>query len=97
MFRQQFVRRNAAGLDAFPQRVQEMRLVGDQPAGALPPYDAFILLSPDAAEDRALHAALAPLANAISNTEMRTANGKVDLERETVMDAALWLTDRAGD
>ena len=69
----------------------------EEPAGALPPYDAFILLSPDAAEDRALHAALAPLANAISNTEMRTANGKVDLERETVMDAALWLTDRAGD
>ena len=32
----------------------------NEPAGALPPYDAFILLSPDAAQDRALMAALQP-------------------------------------
>ena len=69
----------------------------EEPAGALPPYDAFILLSPDAAEDRALQAALAPLASAISSQDMRTANGKVDLERQSVMEAALWLTDRIGE
>ncbi|MEL6662492.1 MAG: ABC transporter permease/substrate-binding protein [Pseudomonadota bacterium] len=63
----------------------------DEPAGALPPYDAFILLSPDAASDRALHAALAPLASAISNQAMRQANGKVDIERESVREAATWL------
>ncbi|MEO0467192.1 MAG: ABC transporter permease/substrate-binding protein [Pseudomonadota bacterium] len=63
----------------------------DEPAGALPPYDAFILLSPDAAEDRALHAALAPLASAISNADMRTANGKVDLDRLSVGEAGAWL------
>lgn len=63
----------------------------DEPAGALPPYDAFILLSPDAASDRALHRALAPLANAISNEDMRTANARVDLERDSIRDAAAWL------
>jgi len=70
----------------------------EEPAGALPPYDAFILLSPGAAEDRALHAALAPLASAISNETMRRANGRVDLERESVASAADWLDDQiAGD
>lgn len=68
----------------------------EEPAGALPPYDAFIILSPDAAEDRALQAALAPLASAISSDMMRTANGKVDLERESVRQAADWLSDETG-
>ncbi|MEL6568452.1 MAG: ABC transporter permease/substrate-binding protein [Pseudomonadota bacterium] len=66
----------------------------DEPAGALPPYDAFILLSLDAATDRALHAALAPFANAISNEAMRQANGRVDIERDSVNEAADWLGER---
>ena len=63
----------------------------EEPAGALPPYDAFILLSPDAAEDRALHDALAPLASAISARTMRRANAMVDLDRESIGEAAEWL------
>jgi osmoprotectant transport system permease protein len=69
----------------------------DEPAGALPPYDAFILLSPDAATDRALHEALAPLANAISSDAMRAANGKVDLERLPVSEAADFLNQNLRD
>lgn len=65
----------------------------EEPAGALPPYDAVILLSPDAAEDRALQTALEPLRSAITSAAMRAANGKVDLDRERVIDAADWLAD----
>ncbi|MEM0985671.1 MAG: ABC transporter permease/substrate-binding protein [Pseudomonadota bacterium] len=63
----------------------------DEPAGALPPYDAVMLLAPGRAEDRALQRALEPLRHAISSQAMRTANGKVDLERESVGTAAEWL------
>lgn len=65
----------------------------DDPAGALPPYDAFILLSPDAAEDRALQRALEPLIASISDRQMRSANGRVDIERDSVQAAANWLWD----
>jgi len=61
--------------------------------GSLPPYDAFILLSPDASEDRALMAALEPLRSAIPSETMRGANGRVDLERESVDEAVHWLED----
>ena len=63
----------------------------DDPLGRLPPYDAFILLSPDAAEDGALQDALAPLIMAMDAETMRRANGKVDLERDSVTEAVDWL------
>ncbi len=63
----------------------------EEPAGALPPYDALFLLSPQASQDRALHQALKPLGHAISSAQMRTANGLVDLERRRVRDAGEWL------
>ncbi len=63
----------------------------EEPAGALPPYDAFILLGPQATGDRALLEALEPLRFAISSEDMRTANGKVDLDRLQVREAADWL------
>ncbi|MEM1105210.1 MAG: ABC transporter permease/substrate-binding protein [Pseudomonadota bacterium] len=73
----------------------------DEPAGALPPYDAFILMSPRAAQDRALHTALAPLAQAIDSQAMRSANGRVDIDRVSVSQAAGELARRidadAGD
>lgn len=65
-----------------------------EPAGALPPYDAFILLSPEAAEDRALHRALEPLQFAIDNEAMRAANARVDLQRERIGEAAAWLREQ---
>jgi len=65
----------------------DLELLGD-PAGALPPYDAFILLAPGRARDRALHDALAPLTGAISSEMMRRANARVDLKRDSVEAAA---------
>ncbi len=66
----------------------------EDPLGRLPPYDAFILLSPQAAEDGALQDALAPLLMAIDDETMRAANGRVDLARETVGQAVDWLASR---
>lgn len=48
------------------------------PKGALPPYDAVILVSPKRAGDRRLLDALAPLAGAISLRAMQAANYAVD-------------------
>ena len=63
----------------------------NDPRQALPPYDAVILLSPQAARSTALAAALTPLINAISAADMREANRRVDLDRETPAQAAEWL------
>ncbi|MEO1786196.1 MAG: ABC transporter permease/substrate-binding protein [Pseudomonadota bacterium] len=64
-----------------------------EPSGALPPYDAVILIAPERVEDRALQQALEPLRGAISNTMMRAANGRVDLDRDSVRSAADALAD----
>jgi osmoprotectant transport system permease protein len=48
------------------------------PKGAIPPYDAVILVSPKAAADRRLVEALRPLVGAISVEAMRAANYSVD-------------------
>ncbi|WP_420433137.1 ABC transporter permease/substrate-binding protein [Hyphobacterium sp.] len=66
-------------------------VVLDDPRAILPPYDAMILLSPDAAADDAVAAALAPLVNAITPEMMREANRRVDLDGETPEQAAEWL------
>lgn len=50
----------------------------DDPDEAFPPYDAVLLLSPEAAGNRQLIAALRPLINRINVAAMRTANRSVD-------------------
>jgi osmoprotectant transport system permease protein len=50
------------------------------PEGALPSYDAMLMLSPRIAGDRRLRAALQPLIGAISVEAMREANFAVDRE-----------------
>lgn len=69
-------------------------VVLDDPRGVLPPYDAVILLSPEAAARPGLSAALAPLVGAIDADAMREANRQVDLDRQTPAQAALWLDER---
>lgn len=60
------------------------RIAADQlailadPKGALPPYDAMVLLSPRVANDRRLRDALSPLIGAISVNAMQKANFSVD-------------------
>jgi osmoprotectant transport system permease protein len=75
------------------------RIAADQlvvltdPKGALPPYDAVILLSPRRAKDARLVEALTPLIGAIPVTAMREANYSVDRPKDalTPMAAALRL------
>ncbi|MDQ2861626.1 MAG: ABC transporter permease, partial [Pseudomonadota bacterium] len=57
------------------------------PRGALPPYDAVILISPRRAHDRRLRAALAPLIGAIPVAAMRAANLSVDRDQEKLIPA----------
>jgi osmoprotectant transport system permease protein len=68
-------------------------VVLDDPAGAIPPYDAIVLIAADKARDAALQRALSPLIGAIPVTLMREANYRVDREagKETPAAAARWL------
>ena len=61
---------------------------------AFPPYDAILLLSPEAATDRALVAVLRPLVNRISVEAMRAANRSVDEDGLTPVEAAKMLRQR---
>jgi osmoprotectant transport system permease protein len=61
------------------------------PKGAIPPYDALILLSPERADDRRLVEALTPLVDSIDIKAMQRANYAVDGEGETPADAVALL------
>ena len=54
------------------------RVVLTDPKGAIPPYDAVILVSPKAAADRRLVEVLRPLVGAVPVEAMRAANYSVD-------------------
>ncbi|MCR9130597.1 MAG: ABC transporter permease/substrate-binding protein [Alphaproteobacteria bacterium] len=69
-------------IDAFDLVILE------DPLGALPPYDAVLLLSPQAVQRPAIARALAPLIGAIDADLMRQANAVVDLERRSVGEGA---------
>ena len=58
----------------------DLVLLGD-PKGAMPPYDAVILVSPKRAGDRRLLSALAPLGGAIDVKAMQAANYAVDRDQ----------------
>jgi osmoprotectant transport system permease protein len=57
------------------------------PRGALPPYDAVILISPRRAHDRRLRAALTPLIGSIPVQAMRAANLSVDRDQDKLTPA----------
>ncbi|MEO8553084.1 MAG: ABC transporter permease/substrate-binding protein, partial [Kofleriaceae bacterium] len=67
------------------------------PLGALPPYDAMILLSSRVADDPDVACALAPLRGKIDVELMRRANLMVDREtdKQTPAAAATWLLEEA--
>jgi len=69
-------------------------VVLDDPREALPPYDAIVLLSPDAPPGVA--AALARLDGAIDADAMREANRAVDIDGRSIADAAARLEGRVG-
>ena len=63
------------------------------PRGAIPPYDALILIAPKRANDARLRAALQPLLGAVSVEAMREANQRVDgdTDKQSPAAAARWL------
>jgi osmoprotectant transport system permease protein len=70
-------------------------VVLDDPAAALPSYDAMILLGPRIADDRRVLCALEPLRGALPVELVRQANLRVDRDRETARAAAAWLLGQA--
>jgi osmoprotectant transport system permease protein len=72
-------------------------LVLDDPAGALPPYDAMILLGAKVADDPRVSCALTPLRGALPVALIRQANLMVDRaqEKATPAAAAAWLLTEA--
>ena len=54
----------------------------EDPKGAIPPYDALLLLSPRVADREDVVSALSPLIGAISGDLMRSANGMVDRDED---------------
>ncbi|HVJ02482.1 MAG TPA: ABC transporter permease/substrate-binding protein [Sphingomonas sp.] len=71
---------------------QRLAVLGD-PRGAIPGYDAVLLLSPRRAGDARFQAALRPLVGAISVERMREANYMVDRDaaKASPDEAAQWL------
>ncbi len=69
-------------------------VVLEDPLQAIPPYDAVLLLSPEAGADPEVVATLRPLLNAVSAEVMRTANMMVDVEGLEVAEAARFVDDR---
>ena len=66
------------------------------PKGALPPYDALLLVSPAHAHDAQFLAALKPLIGKISLTLMQQANLRVDRDqdKQTPAATAAWMDQR---
>lgn len=78
-------------------RIEAMDLVVlEDPAHAIPPYDAVLLLSARGAQREDLVAALKPLLGAIPVEMMREANYMVDRaeDKQTVSQAAEWLLEQ---
>ncbi len=70
-----------------------LEVLGD-PEGALPPYDAVLLLSPEAAKRPGFAEALRPLLGQVSQEAMRQANLRVDMEKWPARRAAAELDAR---
>ena len=79
-----------------PRIVEHNLRVLTDPEAALPPYEAVILLSPEAAARPRLVERLEPLVGAIDLATMRAANRMVDLEGRTPAAVAEWLAERLG-
>jgi osmoprotectant transport system permease protein len=70
----------------------DLKIITD-PKGALPPYDAVLLVSPQRAKDEKFLSALRPLIGAIDLKTMQQANLMVDREtdKKTPEEAAKWV------
>jgi osmoprotectant transport system permease protein len=75
---------------------QDLVVLAD-PAYALPPYDAVLLVSPRMARDAAAMRALRPLIEAIDVHQMRTANAMVDMDGRPVTEASDYVLSLTGN
>ena len=68
----------------------------EDPKGAVPSYEAILLLGPDRGGEEKFARALSPLIGAITVANMREANYMVDREddKKTPKQAARWLNDK---
>jgi osmoprotectant transport system permease protein len=90
--------------DVIPAFSSDGRVAADRlailqdPKGAIPGYDAILLLAPQRAEDGRFQAALRPLIGAIRVEKMREANYLVDRDRDkrSPDEAARWLASGLG-
>ncbi len=88
--------------DVIPAFSSDGRVAADRlavledPKGAIPGYDAILLLAPARAKDARFRQALQPLVGAICVEAMREANYLVDRDQEKVapLAAAEWLERR---
>lgn len=73
-------------------------LVLDDPRNAIPPYDAILLVSPDASREPGFIEALEPVVGKINDDLMRRANYMVDRDedKKTPDQAAAWLAEQIG-
>ena len=73
-------------------------VVLDDPRGALPPYDALLMVAPNRGADKTFLDALRPLVGSIGVDAMREANYAVDrsVDKLSPREAALELAARAG-
>ena len=76
---------------------QKLTVLAD-PKGAIPGYDAILMVAPSRARDKRFVSAIAPLAGRIPVDLMREANYMVDRDVDKVSpdDAARWLEQRIG-
>jgi osmoprotectant transport system permease protein len=90
--------------DVIPAFSSDGRIAADKlavladPKGAIPGYDAILLLSPARAGDTRFQAALAPLVGGITVEAMREANYMVDRDdhKASPDEAARWLERKLG-
>jgi osmoprotectant transport system permease protein len=75
-------------------RIADLNLaVLDDPLQALPPYDAVLLLSPDASQDPAVVRALTKMIMAITDEQMRNANRLVDVDGLPIDSAVTYVRE----
>lgn len=90
--------------DVIPAFSSDGRVAADRltvltdPKGALPGYDAILLVAPRRAQDRRFLAAVRPLVGKVPVAAMREANYRVDrdVDKMTPDAAARWLEQRIG-
>ena len=90
--------------DVIPAFSSDGRIAADKltvladPKGAIPGYDAILLLAPRRARDARFAAALQPLIGKVSVEAMREANYMVDRDTDKASPeaAARWLEDKIG-